>query len=237
MRDRIIHIIILMLAAAFSAHAQLGVKVGYTGSTHRLEVDGTVEKVHADGMTAGVTYDIPLAKNLYLRPGLMYGFEWYSETSNQTTEYGGFSINEHFKEHSITIPLHLRYEIEIIPEILSCFVAAGPSIAIGIVSTTDVSMFGTLDMNFKADNYNGDLEYTYFPYQHEIMDPVTEAIMDSSILHKRSDISIGGSAGFRIMKNIGMEFGYGYGLMNRFRDTEEYTYRTTHLRFTISYIF
>ena len=97
MIDRIIHIIILMLAAAFSAHAQLEVKVGYTGSTHRLEVDGTVEKVHADGMTAGVTYDISLAKNLYLRPGLMYGFEWYSETSNQTTEYGGFSINEHFK--------------------------------------------------------------------------------------------------------------------------------------------
>lgn len=39
------------------------------------------------------------------------------------------------------------------------------------------------------------------------------------------------------MKNVGMEIGYGYGLMNRFKDTKEYTYRTDRLRFTISYIF
>lgn len=237
MRDRIIHIIILMLTAAFSAHAQLGAKVGYTGSTHRLETDGKVEKMHADGMTAGMTYDIGLARNLYLRPGLMYGFEWYSESSNLTTEYGGFSISEHFKEHSITIPLHIRYEIEIIPEILSCYTAAGPSIAVGIASTTDVSMFGTLDMNFKADNYNGDIGFSYFPYQQEIMDPVKEAIMDSSILHKRIDVSLGGSVGFRIMKNVGMEIGYGYGLLNRFRSAEDKTYRTDRLRFTIGCFF
>lgn len=233
MRYRIIHIVIMMLTASFSAYAQLGIKVGYTSSTHKLKVDGSTEKVHADGMTAGLTYDISLAKNLYLRPGIMYGFEWYSESSNLTTEYGGFSINEHFKEHSITIPFHLRYELEIIPEILSCFVAAGPSIAVGIASTTDVSMFGTMDMNFKTDNYNGDIGFTYFPYQQEIMDPVKEAIMDSSILHKRIDVSLGGSVGFRIMKNIGMEIGYRYGLLNRFKASHNHSYHRNILRFTI----
>jgi hypothetical protein len=237
MRDRIIHIIILLLAAAFSAHAQLGVKVGYTGSTHKLKVEGDVEKIHADGMTAGLTYDITLMKNLYLRPGLMYGFEWYSDSNNQITEYGGFSINEHFKEHSITIPLHLRYEIEIIPEILSCFVAAGPDLSIGISSTTDISMFGTMDMNFKYDNYDGDMEFTYFPYQDEIKDLAADAIRNSSLLYKRLEFGLQGSAGIIIMKNVKMELGYGYGLTDRLKAADSYTYRTDRLRFTICCIF
>lgn len=237
MANRITYIIILMLAAAFSAHAQIGIKVGYTGSTHKLEVEGTVEKIHADGMTAGLTYDITLMKNLYLRPGLMYGFEWYSDSNNQVTEYGGFSINEHFKEHSITIPLHLRYEIEIIPEILSCFVAAGPYISVGISSMTDISMFGTLDMNFKIDNYNGDMEFTYFPYQQEIKDIAADAVRNSVLLYKRLEFGLEGSVGFRIKKNVKMELGYGYGLTDRLKAADGYTYRTDRLRFTIGCFF
>ena len=66
MKHRLLYII-LILIFPLHASAQPGIRIGYTNSTHVLRTDREKEKMSADGMTAGLTYDFRLHKNTYLQ--------------------------------------------------------------------------------------------------------------------------------------------------------------------------
>ena len=242
MKTSILYIVILLLTVAVPARAQIGIKAGYTSSRHNATVNGESETVDADGMTAGLSWEISLRKDLSLRTGLMYGFEWYNESYNHEISIEGFqntgiNVNERQTEHEIILPVQLGYEIEIIPEILSFKAYAGPSLYLGLSSSSELSMFGAIDLAFKQDNFKGDIEYTYFPYDERLQPQMTESITQAAMLYKRMELSLGGSIGFIIIKHIGMELGYDFGITNRFFPQQDATYRKDRYRFTMNYIF
>lgn len=242
MNTRILYIALLLLTAVFPVKAQFGIGVGYTSSIHRVTVSGESETVPADGMSAGVSWETRLYKDFSFRTGLMYGFEWYNESYNyeislEEYKYSIININERQTEHEITLPVQLGYELEIIPEILSFKAYAGPSLYLGLSSSSEISMFGAIDMAFKQNNFKGDSEYSYFPYDEEYRPLMTEAITDASMLYKRADLSLGGSIGLVIIKQIGLELGYDFGMMNRFRPQQDGTYRKDRYYFRLNYMF
>lgn len=233
---------LLLLIFPLSASAQPGIRIGYTNSTHVLRTEQEKEKMNADGMTAGLTYDFRLHKDTYLRTGLMYGFQWYSDSYSQDVSLGpdmtsGINANEHLIEHNLHLPVFLRQEIEMIPEILSFTMSLGPTLSYGISSETKITMFGVLDSDFRYDNYTGNLEYTYFPYDDSVKESMSEQFRETAMLQKRMDISLGGSIGLNIIRQIELEIGYDLGLLNRYRDQKDMIYHRNCFRFTLSYIF
>lgn len=233
---------LLLLIFPLSASAQPGIRIGYTNSTHVLRTEQEKEKMNADGMTAGLTYDFRLHKDTYLRTGLMYSFQWYSDSYSQDVTIGpdmvsGINANEHMIEHNVHLPIYLRQEIEMIPEILSFTMSLGPTLSYGISSETKITMFGVLDSDFRYDNYTGKLEYTYFPYDDSVKESMSEQFRETAMLQKRMDISLGGSIGLNIIRQIELEIGYDLGLLNRYRDQKDMIYHRNCFRFTLSYIF
>lgn len=241
MKHRILYTLLLLIFP-LSASAQPGIRIGYTNSTHVLRTEQEKEKMNADGMTAGLTYDFRLHKDTYLRTGLMYSFQWYSDSYSQDVTIGpdmvsGINANEHMIEHNVHLPIYLRQEIEMIPEILSFTMSLGPTLSYGISSETKITMFGVLDSDFRYDNYTGKLEYTYFPYDDSVKESISEQFRETAMLQKRMDISLGGSIGLNIIRQIELEIGYDLGLLNRYRDQKDMIYHRNCFRFTLSYIF
>lgn len=241
MKHRILYTLLLLIFP-LSASAQPGIRIGYTNSTHVLRTEQEKEKMNADGMTAGLTYDFRLHKDTYLRTGLMYSFQWYSDSYSQDVTIGpdmvsGINANEHMIEHNVHLPIYLRQEIEMIPEILSFTMSLGPTLSYGISSETKITMFGVLDSDFRYDNYTGNLEYTYFPYDDSVKESMSEQFRETAMLQKRMDISLGGSIGLNIIRQIELEIGYDLGLLNRYRDQKDMIYHRNCFRFTLSYIF
>ena len=241
MKHSILYILFILISS-LSASAQPGIRVGYTNSSHVLRTDQEKEKMSADGMTAGLTYDFRLHKNTYLRTGLMYGFQWYSDSYSQDVTIGpdkvsGINANEHLLEHNLHLPVYLRQEIEMIPQILSFTVSLGPTLTYGLSSETEIAMFGALDAKFKYDNYSGDMEYTYFPYVDAVKEVMNEEFRKASMLQKRMDLGVGGSIGLNIIRQIELEIGYDLGLLNRYRDSKDRIYHRNSFRFTLSYLF
>ena len=113
----------------------------------------------------------------------------------------------------------------------------GPTISYGLSSETEISMFGAMDAGFRYDNYNGNMEYTYFPYDDAVKEVMNEEFRKAAMLQKRMDLSLGGSIGLNIIRQIELEIGYDLGLMNRYRDQKDMFYRRNSFRFTLSYIF
>lgn len=241
MKHKILYTLLLLIFP-LSASAQPGIRIGYTNSTHVLRTEQEKEKMNADGMTAGLTYDFRLHKDTYLRTGLMYSFQWYSDSYSQDVTIGpdmvsGINANEHMIEHNVHLPIYLRQEIEMIPEILSFTMSLGPTLSYGISSETKITMFGVLDSDFRYDNYTGNLEYTYFPYDDSVKESMSEQFRETAMLQKRMDISLGGSIGLNIIRQIELEIGYDLGLLNRYRDQKDMIYHRNCFRFTLSYIF
>lgn len=241
MKHKILYTLLLLIFP-LSASAQPGIRIGYTNSTHVLRTEQEKEKMNADGMTAGLTYDFRLHKDTYLRTGLMYSFQWYSDSYSQDVTIGpdmvsGINANEHMIEHNVHLPIYLRQEIEMIPEILSFTMSLGPTLSYGISSETKITMFGVLDSDFRYDNYTGKLEYTYFPYDDSVKESMSEQFRETAMLQKRMDISLGGSIGLNIIRQIELEIGYDLGLLNRYRDQKDMIYHRNCFRFTLSYIF
>lgn len=241
MKHKILYTLLLLIFP-LSASAQPGIRIGYTNSTHVLHTEQEKEKMNADGMTAGLTYDFRLHKDTYLRTGLMYSFQWYSDSYSQDVTIGpdmvsGINANEHMIEHNVHLPIYLRQEIEMIPEILSFTMSLGPTLSYGISSETKITMFGVLDSDFRYDNYTGNLEYTYFPYDDSVKESMSEQFRETAMLQKRMDISLGGSIGLNIIRQIELEIGYDLGLLNRYRDQKDMIYHRNCFRFTLSYIF
>lgn len=241
MKHKILYTLLLLIFP-LSASAQPGIRIGYTNSTHVLRTEQEKEKMNADGMTAGLTYDFRLHKDTYLRTGLMYSFQWYSDSYSQDVTIGpdmvsGINANEHMIEHNVHLPIYLRQEIEMIPEILSFTMSLGPTLSYGISSETKITMFGVLDSDFRYDNYTGNLEYTYFPYDDSVKESMSEQFRETAMLQQRMDISLGGSIGLNIIRQIELEIGYDLGLLNRYRDQKDMIYHRNCFRFTLSYIF
>ena len=241
MKQRLLYILFI-LTVSLSASAQPGIRIGYTNSTHVLRTGQEKEKMNADGMTAGLTYDFRLHKDTYLRTGLLYGFQWHSESYSQDVnispdKVSGINANEHMIEHNVHLPIYLRQEIEMIPEILSFTISLGPSLSYGLSSETKITMFGAIDSDFRYDNYSGDIEYTYFPYDDAVKESMSEQFRETAMLQKRMNLGLGGSIGLNIIRQIELEVGYDLGLLNRYRDQKDMTYHINSFRFTLSYIF
>lgn len=197
MKTRISLIVLALILVPVQVSAQFGIKIGYTNSIHKITTEDGDKKVNADGMTAGLSYDLRLPGNLYLRSGIMYGFQWYNDSRSMDI---GVNVNEHLMEHNITVPVHLRYDLEVIPEILSFGASLGPSLICGISSKTDVSMFGAIDDTYIQDNYSG---------------PDRK---------KRIGLGVGGSISARIIRQVEMELGYDFSRKDSFRFTIGYIF-------------
>ena len=66
---------------------------------------------------------------------------------------------------------------------------------------------------------------------------MSEQFRETAMLQKRMDISLGGSIGLNIIRQIELEIGYDLGLLNRYRDQKDMIYHRDCFRFTLSYIF
>lgn len=244
MKNRITFILLLLYIGIEIASAQTEAVIGRYGSLHKIDGSETNEKIHSDGVMAGISFKIGLGHNWFIKPGILYGYQWYKDADIESITMDGMQLilggNERLREHSANIPLHIGCILEIIPEILSIDMSLGPTYSFGIHSTTSVMILGSMTFRTLVDNYSGEIkniDYPYGPDQYQYEDIITKAIEDSVPLQKRHNLSIGGHAGISIFDQIRLSIGYDVGLNDRLKSYDKAKYMRNSYCFTVSYIF
>lgn len=166
-----------MMLMGIQAHAQMAVNAGYVNSTTTAKVGNTKTSSDMNGFHAGVTYNIPAVAGLCVEPGIDLEMLFASSKKG----YFAGSTTEGY----VQVPVMLNYGIDLMPD-CRLFAYAGPTLSLGLLSKTKVSVGGsdTTLNNYDDDNYG------------------------------RFDLLIGGGVGFDI-NNIRIKVGYNAGMLDR----------------------
>ena len=208
-----------MLLIGVNASAQLSIGAGYVNSQVRERTssssDVTVE--NTNGLAAGVSYSIPLAKGFAIVPGVYYTYT--NKTGMKSGELFGLKLKGEadLQEHYVTVPLHLSFGAEINPD-FKVFLFAGPSFCAGIASTIHGSADiagGLVNLDTgKFDNYGEDSTYGRF------------------------DVLVGGGIGFDLLKRVRFKVGYDCGMLNRYTgDSDGFTRHRNQLCASAAFLF
>lgn len=184
---KIILSIALVAIAASSAMAQVGVGVGYLSSTATSKISDSSSSTTSNGFYAGGDYDVNVAKNLYIAPGLYYGFTQYktegsvgslaSATSTTTDQY-------------LAVPVNVKYSYPVASNI-KLFAYAGPRLDFGLSSKTKVTASALgVSGEETVDNYGDDSNYN------------------------RVDLSLGCGCGVELFDMVRVSVGYNFGFLD-----------------------
>lgn len=179
----------MMLLAGTSAFAQLSVGAGYVNSVDYTKIGNeSTKSTTGNGFYAGVSYTAPLPAGFSFTPGLYYEFL----TADVAAGNSLFVIGGRETEHYINVPLDFSYGFDLSRD-LHFFVFAGPTVNVGLASTTKVSAAsaGISAQIGVINNYDGN-DYGRF------------------------DIMLGGGIGLEFRKNFRVNIGYDFGLLNRY---------------------
>lgn len=166
-----------MMIMGTQAFAQTAVNVGYLSSTSTVKVGNSKTSGDMNGFYAGASRNIPLVAGLGVEPGV--NLEMLFASSKKSIFAGSTT------EAYVQVPVMLNYGIELMPD-CRLFAFAGPSLSLGVLSSSKVSAGGASvkQNNYDADNYG------------------------------RFDVMLGGGVGFDI-NNIRVKVGYNAGMLDR----------------------
>ncbi|MBR6869916.1 MAG: PorT family protein [Bacteroidales bacterium] len=182
---------ILAAALIFSApaFAQLRIAVGYANSTDRFKMENSdLQTNSANGVYGGIGFNIPIAGDLSLTPGVYYTF--LASNAGRSALGGLVNAGAKTQEHYVNVPIHFEYGSELFPN-FRLFFFGGPSVSYGVISKTKYSA-GILDYKIDTvlDNYNAGG-------------------------YGRFDVMLGGGMGIDLLNRIRLSVGYDFGMLNR----------------------
>lgn len=227
MKNLCIHILaaVMFAAAGISASAQVGVHVGASMPYQRmLRLDPlAISERYGLGAYAGADYDIHIAKGFSIVPGLYYSFTIAVDEGFEE----GFYAEERQKDHLIRVPVHFRYEFDLIPDRFAIHLYAGPALSVGVASKSvgflyDPNGIGCMDVVF--DNYSGNLEQVRNPspgffiseeQMRLIWDAIQEELDRMEPTQRRVDVQMDCGVGFMFRRHWALRAGYTFGLIDR----------------------
>lgn len=211
----------------------LGLHFGYVHSFYRIsdkytdDVNSTEGK---NGFHVGATKDFMLIPyTLYLQTGLDYV---YQMKTPDVAKVGSLKILAKDQEHRLNIPLKLKYEYPITPEI-SAFAQVGPTLSFGLAS----------DLRYRArtDNGNAYVSYNYYTGKTKtggdagFMEEILETQAPDAKF-RRFDALLGGTIGAKFFEILEASIGYDWGLVNQYRGPlgDEFKMRRQQLYVTVA---
>lgn len=193
----------LLAMVSVTANAQMGVKVGYVNASTKFKGNGaTFSPSSQSGFSAGVNYDIGLpVSGLSIRPGIDYIYIGGNSIFSDMIELGDdFDGNLRERDHSISVPVDLKYAYDITDRI-NVYGFAGPRFVVGVASVIKMSQDGqTGSLNL----YTG----------HARLNGSRAESEDVGAVLSRFDMQLGIGAGVSI-RPLFIETGYNWGLLNR----------------------
>ena len=145
----------VMMTIATNSFAQMQVGAGFLHSNEQITLKGIDPvDVGINGAYAGLSYNLPIAGNFGIAPGLYYSLLM----SNESTSVVGINLGSKVREHYVNVPVYLNFGFNL-GQNAKLFLFAGPTAQFGVASTTQVSA-GSLSSD-KIDRYkNGNLSRT-----------------------------------------------------------------------------
>lgn len=192
----------------------LGLHFGYVHSFNRITDPFKGEVSSSDGRNGfhvGMTKDFALIPyTLYVQSGVDYV---YQVKNPDVAKVGSLKILAKDQEHRLNIPLKLKYEYPVTPEI-SAFAQVGPTFSFGLASG--------LKYRAKQDSGIAYVSYNYYSgkiktggeagFMEEIMDAQTP-----DAKYRRFDTLLGGAVGAKFFDIIEASIGYDWGLVNQYK--------------------
>jgi hypothetical protein len=215
-----------LIAVAFNANAQLGIKAGFVSSTatSKFEEGNVSAEVKTDpisGFKIGVDYNFAFGNSgLSFRPGVNY------------TYFGGATDkdDDDFKSyfHFANVPLELKYTFSINDD-FGIYALVGPKMVFGISA---VEKFDEDGMSEKYNMYTGKWEST-------INGETSSGEEEDGGPMKRLDMQLGAGIGVQY-KALSLEFGYDWGMLNTLKTGDDWgdiTMKRNQLGITLGYSF
>lgn len=200
---------ILSLAAAAllcisAANAQASFGVGYMNPSHPATQDVLT------GFYAGVDYNIPLAGNFGVAPGVYYNYG-FKTTSNTLSLFGITAGGKAtLAEQYIDVPVNFNIGLNLASDLTIRFYA-GPTLSLGLSSTkkTEGNIAGITGSN------------------------VTDLYDISK--YSKFDVLLGGGVAFDYAQQVRISLGYNYGMINR--HSEKNPFHRNYLHMGVAYMF
>lgn len=206
-----------LLLVGTQANAQLSIGAGYLNSTLTGKSGNTTLKGEpSNGVYLGGTFNIPIAGELGIAPGLYYSLIAGSGSGTYLAGYA--SGNVAFTEHAVNVPVYLNYGLDM--GTVKLFMFGGPTFQYGLSSTYKVDGSVTIpffNINLKSggviDNYK-DRDISPF------------------------NIYVGGGLGADLMDMLRVTIGFDYGVLNLYKGNDTDTvYNRYNFKFGVAYLF
>lgn len=201
----------LLMTASLAMAQELSVNAGYIFSTLSETSGNQGNKESTSGVSLGASYNIPIADNLGIAPGLYYSL--LTGQGSGSLLLGLANTTVKFSEHAINLPVHLNYTIGVSRH-ANLYLFAGPTFQVGLSSKYKAeAAIPILNLGAKTviDNYE-DLDMNRF------------------------NIFLGGGAGMDLNSTIRVTVGFDYGLLNLSKNDNVKSNRY-NLKIGVAYLF
>ena len=143
----------VMMTIATNSFAQMQVGAGFLHSNESISLEGMdLGDAGMNGAYAGVSYNLPIADNFGIAPGLYYSLLM----SNESTSFVGVDLGSKMREHYLNVPVYFNFGFNL-GQSSKLFIFAGPTAQFGIASTSEISAAGISSGKFdrfKDGNYS-----------------------------------------------------------------------------------
>lgn len=206
--------LLLVFSAYIPLYADGGVDGGYLNVQYRtrdVALDKLEHVTSMDGFFVGASNDTDLFSGLDFHTGLYYSYVKDSFSSDAVL----FSLAGTREDHSIFVPVHLKFNMDIIPEI-SIFVYAGPTLNFGFMSESNFKMSSSLE------GFEGNFNYNYYTGKIQSRNISEEALenVNSMMADERYNwfgVTMGAGIGVEFIDLLELRFGYDWGLTDSFK--------------------
>ncbi len=134
----------VMMTIATNSFAQMQVGAGFLHSNESISMKGTdLGDIGTNGAYAGFSYNLPIAGNFGIAPGLYYSLLM----SNESTNFVGLDLGSKVREHYVNVPVYFNFGFNL-GQSSKLFIFAGPTAQFGIASSSELSAAGVSSGKF-----------------------------------------------------------------------------------------
>ena len=204
----------LSMLFSTTALAQFYVGGGAASSIHIMKTEGVDGKeFHAhNGFYVRGGYDIPIAGNVVLSPGVYYSYQFADMTYTLDVDHASAdNLGDDWRklyslyrfEHYIGVPLPVNYKFNI-GQVNGFFVYAGPTLLFGLAT---VNLFKSPSQTRRGKE------------------------------QEKFDVLLGGGVGYDLKDKFRFKLGLDWGFLDRSRDIQWHTEHTCQILLGVEYLF
>ncbi|HAZ74759.1 MAG TPA: hypothetical protein DDX33_04345 [Rikenellaceae bacterium] len=125
--------VFVLFSAVIGAKAQFGVGAGYLNHVNTVNVGSNSNTYTLNGFYAGLDAGYYVGYGIHIAPGIYYGYV----TGRNAVP--GMALEGNYYKHEISIPINVRYSIDL-GESIGFFAYAGPQFTIGLISSSSTTI-------------------------------------------------------------------------------------------------